>query len=107
MGKRKGSPPPPEGSYKQITQAGAKYKPKDGIEVNYSSVFPESNNGATYTIEQAWDRVGRKNITKQALYLAAQRGDFLSIRLGRRILIPKHAFEQFLLGGQQGSESAA
>jgi len=63
--------------------------------------------GATYTMDQAWNRIGRKNITKQALYLAVQRGEFPSIRLGRRILIPKHAFEQFLLGGQHATESAA
>jgi hypothetical protein len=55
---------------------------------------------ATYTVNQAWNRIGKKNITRQALYLAAERGDFPSIRLGRRILIPRYAFEQFLLGAQ-------
>jgi hypothetical protein len=62
---------------------------------------------ATYTINQAWDRIGRKNITRQALYLAAERGDFPSIRLGRRILIPRHAFDEFLLGSSPETESAA
>jgi hypothetical protein len=63
--------------------------------------------GGTYTIRQAHARIGEGNITIQALYLAAQRGDFPSIRLGRRILIPRHAFEQFLLGAQPTKESAA
>jgi excisionase family DNA binding protein len=61
---------------------------------------------ATYTVNQAWERIGRTNITRQALYLAVERGDFPSIRLGRRVLIPRQKFEEFLLGAQEkGSES--
>jgi excisionase family DNA binding protein len=63
--------------------------------------------GSTYTVNQAWDRLGRKNITRQAVYLAAARGDFPAIRLGRRILIPRESFERFLLGAQAAKEPAA
>ena len=51
--------------------------------------------------------MGKEVITRQALYLAAERGDFPSIRLGRRILIPKQAFQDFLLGVRPSKESAA
>jgi excisionase family DNA binding protein len=61
---------------------------------------------ATYTVNQAWDRIGRENITRQAIYLALKRGDIKSIQLGRRILIPRQKFEEFLLG-EQAKESAA
>jgi excisionase family DNA binding protein len=53
---------------------------------------------ATLTIAQAHVIIGVENITRQALYLAAQRGELPSIRLGRRILIPRHAFEEWLKG---------
>jgi hypothetical protein len=59
--------------------------------------------GGTYTIRQAHARIGEENITIQALYLAAQRGDFPSIRLGRRVLIPRQKFEEFLLGGKESA----
>jgi hypothetical protein len=54
---------------------------------------------AMLTVDQAWERIGKKVITKQALYLGAARGDFPSIRLGRRILIPRAAFEAWLISG--------
>jgi excisionase family DNA binding protein len=68
---------------------------------------PNAKTGATLTVNQAWEKIGKNNITRQAVYLAAERGDFPSIRLGRRILIPRHAFEEFLLGTQRKNESAA
>jgi excisionase family DNA binding protein len=63
--------------------------------------------GSTYTVDQAWQRLGPENITRQAVYLAAQRGDFPSIRLGRRILIPRRAFEEFLAGARNPKRSVA
>ena len=51
-----------------------------------------SADSAMITMDHAWERIGKKVITKQSLYLAAARGEFPSIRLGRRILIPRHAF---------------
>jgi excisionase family DNA binding protein len=63
--------------------------------------------GTTYTVNQAWQRLGSKNITRQAVYLAAQRGDFPAIRLGRRILIPRESFNRFLLGVQTAKETAS
>ena len=57
-----------------------------------------ADSGTTLTVDQAWRMVGMDNITRQAMYLAAARGDFPSIRLGRRILIPRLAFEAWLTG---------
>ena len=56
--------------------------------------------GSTLTINQAHMLIGKENITRQALYLAAQRGDFPAIRLGRRVLIPRNAFEKFIAGSK-------
>jgi excisionase family DNA binding protein len=53
-----------------------------------------------YTINQVWERIGRENTTRATIYKAVQRGDFPSIRIGRKILIRRDAFEQFLLGTQ-------
>ena len=47
-------------------------------------------------MDQAWELIGKDVITKQGLYLAAQRRDFLTVRLGRRILVPRQKFEEFL-----------
>lgn len=58
----------------------------------------KDDSDTTYTVHQAHERVGKENITVQGLYLAAERGDFPSFRIGRRILIPKDTFEAFLLG---------
>jgi hypothetical protein len=56
--------------------------------------------GAMLTMDQAWERIGKDVITKQALYLAAARGEFPSIRVGKRILVPRAAFEGWLVHGQ-------
>ncbi len=50
--------------------------------------------GATLTVDQAWEILGKDNITRQAIYLAIERREIPSVRLGRRILIPRHAFYQ-------------
>jgi excisionase family DNA binding protein len=63
--------------------------------------------GTMVTVDQAWDTLGgRKVITRQALYLAVARGELPSVRLGRRILIPRLAFEQWMTG-QTHQTSAA
>jgi hypothetical protein len=51
-----------------------------------------ADEGAMLTVNEAWNLIGPKKITRQALYLGAHRGDFPSVRLGRRILIPRQSF---------------
>jgi excisionase family DNA binding protein len=62
--------------------------------------------GAMLTVDQAWDRLGGKEvITRQALYLAAARGELPSVRLGRRVLIPRTAFESWMTGKPQETDA--
>lgn len=60
-----------------------------------------------YTIDQVWQILGGPEIiSRQAVYDAAGR-DFDVIRIGRRILINRRLFHQFLLGTRAKNESAA
>ena len=69
-------------------------------------VSDEWGEGTMYSISQAWTRVGRKAVARASIYLAAKRGDFgPTIRLGKRLLIPKQAFEKFL-GNQDSGPTA-
>jgi hypothetical protein len=59
------------------------------------------------TVNQAWTMIGRENITRQALYLAIERREIPSFRLGRRILIPKRPFLELLRGNGSNPRNAA
>jgi excisionase family DNA binding protein len=63
----------------------------------------KGDGGSTYTVRQAWRKLGPENITLQAIYLAVARREIPSIRLGRRVLIPKQAFDEFLLGSKESA----
>jgi hypothetical protein len=54
--------------------------------------------GAMLTVDDFWRLIGPDKITKQAVYLAVGRGEVPSVRLGKRILIPKFAAQEFLKG---------
>ena len=62
---------------------------------------------ATLTVGQAHGIIGKRNITRQAIYMALERRELPSIRLGRRILIPRNAFESWLSGEPANSGRAA
>lgn len=47
----------------------------------------------TYRVDEAAALLG---VSKNACYEAAQRGELPSIRVGRRILIPRHALAKML-----------
>jgi excisionase family DNA binding protein len=49
----------------------------------------------TYTVEEVARMLG---IGRVQAYEAAKRGDFPTIRMGKRILIPRAAFDRFLDG---------
>lgn len=53
---------------------------------------------ATYTIREAADRLG---IGRNCAYDAAKRGDFPTIRIGKRIVVPIERFERWLLGQKE------
>ena len=50
---------------------------------------------ATYTIEETARLLG---IGRSSAYEAARRGDILTIRIGRRLLVPAIALERLLNG---------
>jgi excisionase family DNA binding protein len=50
----------------------------------------------TYTVPEAGRRLG---ISRDAAYGAARRGEIPTIRLGRRLVVPKPAFDRLLLEG--------
>jgi excisionase family DNA binding protein len=50
---------------------------------------------ATITVEQAAQALG---INRMSAYTAVRNGEIPSIRIGRRILVPKVAFERMLEG---------
>jgi excisionase family DNA binding protein len=54
--------------------------------------------GAMMKPDQAWDLIGRDQISRRSLYNAIERGEVPAVRLGRRILIPRHSFMLWLQG---------
>ncbi len=54
---------------------------------------PEITGRKTLTIPEASEQLG---ISRNAAYEAAQRGEIPTIRIGRRLLVPKIAFERML-----------
>jgi excisionase family DNA binding protein len=60
---------------------------------------------ATITVEEAHQMIGKRNISRASIYNALRRNDIPNVRVGvRRILIPRHAFLQWLQG--QGAAGA-
>lgn len=54
---------------------------------------------ATYTVEQAGNLVG---VGRSSAYTAVATGQLPSIRIGRRILVPRAALERLLRGETAG-----
>jgi hypothetical protein len=50
----------------------------------------------TLTAEEAWEIVGKTKISRGGWFAAIGRGEVPHLRIGRRILIPKHAFYRWL-----------
>lgn len=57
------------------------------------SITPSAHTRATLTIEQAAQELG---VSRQAGYGAAARGEIPTIRIGRRLLVPRAAFNRLL-----------
>jgi excisionase family DNA binding protein len=63
---------------------------------------PESTaRGAMLKPDEALALIGTGQISRRAFYNALNRGEVPHQRLGRRILIPRHAFEQWLAGNRR------
>lgn len=55
----------------------------------------KNSESVVITIEDAAQQLG---VSRQSGYEAARRGEIPTIRIGRRILVPKKRFEEFLDG---------
>jgi Helix-turn-helix domain len=55
---------------------------------------------AAFTVDEAHAQIGKDKISRGAFYAAINRGEVPHIRLGHRILIPRHSFLRFLNGGE-------
>jgi excisionase family DNA binding protein len=51
---------------------------------------------ATLSVDEAHVLIGKDNISRGGFYAALNRGEVPNVRLGKRILIPRHAFERWL-----------
>ena len=50
----------------------------------------------TLSVDEAHALIGRENISRGGFYAAINRNEVPNIRLGKRILIPRHAFFSWL-----------
>jgi excisionase family DNA binding protein len=57
----------------------------------------------TMSVNEAHERIGKKEISRTTVYEAIDRGELRSIRMGRRILILRNSFEEWLSGAQKRS----
>jgi excisionase family DNA binding protein len=58
----------------------------------------QSAPGTMLKPDEAHAMIGRDQISRRAFYNALNRGEIPSRRLGRRILIPRHAFNEWMNG---------
>ena len=56
---------------------------------------------ATITVDEAHDLIGKTKISRGGLYAAINRKEVPHLRLGHRILIPRHAFMLWLGSAEQ------
>jgi len=66
----------------------------------------KSNESAFLTAEEAHALVGKDKISRRSWYNALTRNQIPNIRIGRRILIPRHAFNKWLDGRGTASQLA-
>ena len=64
---------------------------------NWEAVMKRSEK-LTYSVPEAAEILG---IGRSQGYLGVKSGDIPSIRIGKRIVVPKEALERLLLGGRQ------
>ena len=64
-------------------------------------------NGATLTVDEAHRIIGKDKISRGGFYAAINRKEVPHLRLGHRILIPRHAFMKWLESAGQSPTEAA
>jgi excisionase family DNA binding protein len=58
---------------------------------------------ATYTVEEAAEILG---VSRNSAYQAVRAGELPALKIGKRLLVPKAAFEQLLAGGEKADTTA-
>jgi excisionase family DNA binding protein len=56
----------------------------------------EQSQSATMTVDEAHALIGKDKISRGGLYAAIKRHEIPHVKLGNRILIPRHAFLRWL-----------
>ena len=59
---------------------------------------------AVLTVDEAHTVIGKTKISTRSLYNALHRNEIPHIRLGKRFLIPRHAFNKWLEGAGMTGE---
>lgn len=73
--------------------------PMDGIKMQQKKDdHMDQSQSAGMTVDEALDLLGRDVISRGGFYNAINRGEVPNIRLGARIIIPRHAFTEWLRG---------
>ena len=62
---------------------------------------------ATLTVDEAHRIIGKDKISRGGFYAAINRKEVPHLRLGHRILIPRHAFLKWLESAGQSTNEAA
>lgn len=62
---------------------------------------------ATLTVDEAHRIIGKDKISRGALYAAIGRNEVPHLKLGHRILIPRHAFMTWLQAAGRSATEAA
>ena len=62
---------------------------------------------ATLTVDEAHRIIGKDKISRGGFYAAINRREIPHLRLGHRILIPRHAFLKWLEAAGQSTPEAA
>ena len=63
--------------------------------------------GATLTVDEAHRIIGKDKISRGGFYAAINRREIPHLRLGHRILIPRHAFLKWLEAAGESTPEAA
>jgi excisionase family DNA binding protein len=66
-----------------------------------------TDKGTTITVDEAHGIIGKTKISRGAFYAAINRKEVPHLRLGGRILIPRHAFMKWLNGDLSDARTAA
>jgi excisionase family DNA binding protein len=78
-------------------------KPNEVVKTDWDQM---DKKGATLTVDEAHRIIGKDKISRGGFYAAINRREIPHLRLGHRILIPRHAFLNWLESAGQSTIEA-